>query len=66
MSRKERKIISYIITLSIIMIPIFLILLFPAFGIIGVLSGILIWQNWKKVSSFAVEIHKLIFKTEMR
>ena len=65
MSRKEQKIISYIITLSIMIVPIFLVLLFPAFGIICVLCGVVIWQNWDKISKIAAAIHRKIFKTEM-
>ena len=66
MSRKEQKIISYIIALSTLVVPIVLILLFPAFGIICVLCGIIIWQCWDKISKFAALIHKKIFKTEMK
>lgn len=65
MSRKEKKIISYIITLGIFFIPMFIILLFPAFGIILILSGILVWRCWDKITDIAKRIHKLIYKTEM-
>lgn len=65
MSKKEKKIISYTITLGIFFIPIFIILFFPAFGIILTLSGILVWRCWDKITDIAKRIHKLIYKTEM-
>ena len=65
MSRKEKKIISYAITIGMFFIPMFIILLFPAFGIILTLSGILMWRCWDKITDIAKRIHKLIYKTEM-
>lgn len=64
-SRKQRKIVSYTITIGIFLVPIFIILLFPAFGIILTLSGILAWRCWDKITDIAKRIHKLIYKTEM-
>ena len=65
MSRKEKKIISYAITIGMFFIPMLIILLFPAFGIILTLSGILMWRCWDKITDIAKRIHKLIYKTEM-
>lgn len=65
MSKKEKKIISYAITLGLFIVPIFIILLFPAFGVILILGGILIWRCWDKITDIAKRIHKLIYKTEM-
>ena len=65
MSKKEKKIISYTIALGLFIVPIFIILLFPAFGVILTLGGILIWRCWDKITDIAKRIHKIIYKTEM-
>ena len=64
--RKRNKIISHIIAVSLFIIPILFIWLFPTLGIILSLSGIIIWQLWNPVfSNMAKKVHKLLFKEEI-
>ena len=65
MSKKEKRIISYAITLGLFIVPIFIILLFPAFGVILILSGILVWRCQDKITDIAKRVHKTLYKTEM-
>ena len=63
---RRNKIIAYILAVLTFIVPVILIWLFPTFGIIMLLSGIVIYTLWQPVFvKLAKIIYKLIFKEEM-
>lgn len=63
---KERKIISYILAILILVLPVLFILIWPTIGIITTLLGVIIWLSWNTfITKAAKKIHHLIYKEEM-
>jgi accessory gene regulator protein AgrB len=63
---KRNKLIAYILSILTFLVPMFLILLFPTFGVIMLLSTIVIYTLWNPVFvKLAKLIYKFIFKEEM-